>query len=152
MIQIIKKCFENLQLKGFDFDYIIGSNEQLSFQQAYKAMFYFGFLNYELDAKTKQKLYTIDYVLALETNQNTNDIDSLISIINNITLLNEAFIDELRKYKTDLNSQILEFDTTDLRVEEFYDMHAENPTTGIKVNLRIKKIATNKCEWKNLIQ
>jgi len=147
MLKILRSIFKEIISEGFTCNFIIGTKEQITSEQADIPLFMFSVPRYRQDLLNFDKTVSFEYVIGYNSEQNSNDFESSHTQLNNAEVLHNLFIIKLLAYRDDNGVPI--FQTMEQAdVTPFLDLRLqEHPTTGLAVKVNVKQIATTHCVW-----
>jgi hypothetical protein len=147
MTATIRTIIESMIAEGYLLNYIIGTREQMTSNDA--VTFRFDIPKYRIDAHTKQRVYTLTYVVGQPSQQDSNDIEGMTAQIKYCDKVNILFIDKLMAYENEAGQQVFEL-LQEVDVKEFADLKMlEYPTTGLFCEIRINNHSPIHCTWKD---
>jgi hypothetical protein len=147
MLTILRNIINQVNSEGFNCNLVIGHREVIAQYQADKPLFYFEMPTVTFDSETNETIYSLKYVLGINSEQNGNDVDWTFNRIFSLIKLNKLFMSKLKKYENE-NGQQLFIPEGVASIRTFADLQLlQHPTTGIFVELRFKALSNNFCEW-----
>ena len=146
MTATLRTIFENMIAEGYLLNYIVGTKEQMSSPDA--VTFRFDMPRYRVDPQTKNRIYTLQYVVGQPSRQDTNDVQGMIEQLDYCERVNTLFIDKIMAYENEAGQQVFEL-LQEVDVREFADLRLlEHPTTGLFCEMRINNHTPISCIWK----
>ena len=146
MIEIIRQVIEAVIENGYICNYIIGSREQISRDDA--ITFRFEMPRYRESKPDGSREYTLRYVVALPSDQESNDVQQMAAQLIHCDKINSLFMEKLQQWTNDNNQQLIQIpDKIDIR--EFADLEIlGHPATGLLVEMRYNLLLPVECLWK----
>jgi hypothetical protein len=147
MLTILRNIINQVNSEGFNCNLVIGHREVIAQYQADKPLFYFEMPTMTFDSETNDTIYSLKYVLGINSEQNGNETDSTFEQIKSVLIINKLFMYKLRTHQNSEGQQLFIPEGV-ANIRTFADLQLlQHPTTGIFVELRFKALSNNFCEW-----